>query len=604
MSMINSAVSHWGDSWAREWWSGSDGVVMVRTTYHRSVCDAAQWENSPAMARILIVDDRAINRRYVAQVLQLEGHEIFEAEQGEAALALATDRRPDLVITDLVMPVMDGIELTRRLRLARGLEHTKVMFFSAAYRPHAAHSAELGVSVVLSKPAEPQAIRHAVRRALEDGTTRERETATDVAPATRERLLEGRPATDRGSANVYGLLELALDLALERDLGAFLDLFCEGGRRIVGASAAALVLLDADGRGVRSVNASGLDEDTTRALRECPPQIDLWHGHWSSSGPIRLDDSAQPVGLPHALASATDLLVSPIGPVSGCQGVLLLVKGMDAFGKEEETLAAALAAQFSVLFELFEANEALKSRAEQLQAEVAQRRRAEHELSAFAQRLLDQEKETARRLALALHDELGQTLAALRLTLDAWLARDGTDPAREALMDRIDQLAGDANRQVRQTLMQLRPPLLDELGLASALDNDLKSRPEGAPGVDIRFEARPSARRLRWPAEVEYAAFMVAREAVGNALRHARASRVLVSLSGDEHHLELEVSDNGVGLPWPADRPSIGHLGLVGMRERALAIAAALSFDTPPDGGTRVRLRWPDEREPGSQGGL
>jgi signal transduction histidine kinase len=209
------------------------------------------------------------------------------------------------------------------------------------------------------------------------------------------------------------------------------------------------------------------------------------------------------------------------------------------------------------------------------------------ELTQLNRRLLDQQKRTNRHLAQSLNDELGQTLAALRLHWDAW--RGAPAEQRECMDERIANLIGLANRQVRGVLAELRPPLLEELGLAAAIDNEIRQHPgiDGEPRIELL--ASETTQHQRWPADIEYAVFMIAHEALLNALRHASARAITVRLDGDDIQLELAVSDDGCGLQAAAGP---GHLGLIGMRERALAIGAALRIDGRPGHGTMVALTW------------
>jgi signal transduction histidine kinase len=163
-----------------------------------------------------------------------------------------------------------------------------------------------------------------------------------------------------------------------------------------------------------------------------------------------------------------------------------------------------------------------------------------------------------------------------------------------SLMRRLDGLITDATRQVRQVLVDLRPPLLDEHGLAAALDNELRQRATLTGGVALQLDAARALQALRWPPEAEYAAFMIAREAVHNALLHARATAIRVALAGTAATFTLTVSDDGCGLPRGGALAAPGHLGMVGMRERALAIGAGLDVQSSPGKGTHVQLRWPD----------
>jgi len=227
-------------------------------------------------------------------------------------------------------------------------------------------------------------------------------------------------------------------------------------------------------------------------------------------------------------------------------------------------------------------------RAEQ---ELAQHRL---DLSDLTQRLMVQEKSLVRRIAQALHDQLGQTLAAIRLGFDAIVAAQGgqTMPAAAVQLRRVDALIDQAVREVRQVLMELRPPLLEEHGLVAALDNELRSRAPGHDDIDLRLEPHAAVVDLRWPPDVEYAAFMIAREAIANALRHAHAASIRVVLDGGPGSLRVEIVDDGDGMA-PSTAPARpGHLGMVGMRERAMAIDAQYGVHSRAGGGTQVCLQW------------
>ena len=233
--------------------------------------------------------------------------------------------------------------------------------------------------------------------------------------------------------------------------------------------------------------------------------------------------------------------------------------------------------------------------------DITQRRAAEKallssqlELSELTQRLLTQEQQTTRRIAQALHDHLGQTLAAARLNLDACITTHAAamPPDLQTQGRRIAALLDQAVREVRQVLVDLRPPLLEEQGLAAALDNEIGSRVPAAGQTDVLLEVGDGGFDKRWPADVAYAAFMVAREAVANARQHAGASLIRVVLEGSETSLRLNVIDNGRGVPEQLVNGRPGHLGMVGMRERAIAIGAQFQVEPAPLGGTSIGLHW------------
>lgn len=217
--------------------------------------------------------------------------------------------------------------------------------------------------------------------------------------------------------------------------------------------------------------------------------------------------------------------------------------------------------------------------------------RSQKELSALTARLMSQERVANQRIAQALHDQLGQQLGSARLYLDVVQAalENGEQVAPE-LVTRSVELVSGAITEVRHVLLDLRPPLLKEQGLAAALDNELRNSPAGGLGVRLLMDACEEVRCRRWPDQVEYAAFMIAREAIANAKQHAQARSVMVSLDGDVGFLCVRVEDDGLGIAVGACEGVPGHLGIVGMRERALAVGGLLSVRPRTGGGTLVDL--------------
>ena len=206
---------------------------------------------------------------------------------------------------------------------------------------------------------------------------------------------------------------------------------------------------------------------------------------------------------------------------------------------------------------------------------------------------LAQQRTTSQRVAQALHDQLGQTLAVARLNLDACLTRHAAALPGDltAQLEQLAQGLSHAVREVREVLVDLRPPGLEADGLTAALANEVQAHRQAR--LDVRLAVADGLAVQRWPDEVEYAVFMVAREAVANALLHGGGSRVHVLLDGAAGRLQLDVVDDGIGIPPSLRGGRPGHLGLVGMRERCLAIGASFALAAEPAGGTRVTLRWP-----------
>jgi len=120
------------------------------------------------MATVLVVDDHPANRDLVVTLLRYRGHTLLQAGDGAEALRIARAQHPDLVVTDLVMPVMDGYELVRELRSDPDLAETRVIFYTANYLREEAEpiAAALGVYDTVSKPATPERILAATDEAL------------------------------------------------------------------------------------------------------------------------------------------------------------------------------------------------------------------------------------------------------------------------------------------------------------------------------------------------------------------------------------------------------------------------------------------------------
>jgi signal transduction histidine kinase len=208
---------------------------------------------------------------------------------------------------------------------------------------------------------------------------------------------------------------------------------------------------------------------------------------------------------------------------------------------------------------------------------------------------LDATKEEERRsLSRELHDELGQTLTALKLRLQLGsgiAAGGGTSEEPLALVD-------DLISRVRRISVDLRPPLLDEVGLVSALRVYLEGQ-AALSGLAITLDAdEPGPELPRLPADVEITCFRLVQESVTNALRHARARRIEVRIARATDRLRLWIRDDGRGFaPATLDEAAArGHLGVVGMRERVRAREGQFGLTSAPGAGTTVEADLPAPR--------
>jgi PAS domain S-box-containing protein len=233
---------------------------------------------------------------------------------------------------------------------------------------------------------------------------------------------------------------------------------------------------------------------------------------------------------------------------------------------------------------------------EQAQREIDQRRRAEETLSAANQRLqalsrqlVEVQETERRRLALELHDELGQMLNSIKLSLDlipANPASESQEPLRRA-----QRLIGQLIQQVRQLALDLRPAMLDDLGLVPALKSFFR-RQTSQTGLQVNFE-NGVADNLRFASPVETAAYRIIQEGVTNVTRHAGVRFISVELQANDHTLSLKISDQGKGFDPTTLLTQPASTGLTGMRERARLLGGDLIVDSAPGAGTCLYANLP-----------
>ncbi|MEU9508740.1 histidine kinase [Micromonospora sp. NPDC048170] len=209
--------------------------------------------------------------------------------------------------------------------------------------------------------------------------------------------------------------------------------------------------------------------------------------------------------------------------------------------------------------------------------------RLEAERASSAASALSAQEAERRRVAQELHDEVGQTLTAVLLELKQ-VARHAPEPVRAQLVQ-VQETTRDSLDEIRRIARRLRPGVLEELGLTSAL-KALVTEVTGHTEVSVRQHLDADLPAL--DGEAELVIYRVAQEALTNTVRHARATTVELSLVRQPGHVQLRIRDDGRGIGDATE-----GAGVRGMRERALLIGAQLTVAPGPAGGTEVRLRVP-----------
>jgi PAS domain S-box-containing protein len=222
--------------------------------------------------------------------------------------------------------------------------------------------------------------------------------------------------------------------------------------------------------------------------------------------------------------------------------------------------------------------------------DVTDQKRAREALEKVSGQLIDAQEKERKRLARELHDDICQRLAMLSLKIEkvtrGW--GNGRTPVGDQL-EQIWQQCSALTGDVQALSHELHPSILDNLGLATAVKSFCREVSEQS-GVVVKFAARNLPDSV--PREVSLSVFRVVQEAVHNAIKYSGEKHLEVRLEGESEHLELEISDQGVGFD-AANTKNASGLGLVSMAERIYQVNGTFEIDSQLNAGTRIRARVP-----------
>ena len=227
--------------------------------------------------------------------------------------------------------------------------------------------------------------------------------------------------------------------------------------------------------------------------------------------------------------------------------------------------------------------------------DVTDRRRMEAEVRRLSARLVTIQEEERRRLARDLHDSVGQTLTGIKFLVEAALGDEWPEERRsgvQSLRALIPSIQ-EAVEEVRRISTELRPALLDDLGLLPTIDSLLRDAHRARPKITVEHDFKVTEARI--PKDLRTPIFRVLQEAVNNVLKHSQAARLVVSLEEVDQALHLRVRDDGIGF----DRHGLprGHgqwgSGLSSMQERAELAGGTFAISSSPGAGTTIDVVWP-----------
>ncbi|AEN09151.1 MULTISPECIES: GAF domain-containing sensor histidine kinase [unclassified Streptomyces] len=363
-------------------------------------------------------------------------------------------------------------------------------------------------------------------------------------------------------------------LAMSRhlEMSDVLKTIVASARELLDAEYAALGVPDDHGGFARFV-VDGVSDAQWKAIGPLPRQHGILAAMLSDATPQRLADvrtDPRFEGWPDAHPDMSDFLGLPIQDGDETIGALFLANkrcpkpsGGCGFTEADEELLGILAQHAAIAL----TNARLYERSRELT--IAEERS---------------------RLAHELHDAVSQKLFSLRLTAQAATALVDRDPARaKGELQQVAVLAAEAVEELRAAVVELRPAALDEDGLIATLRNQIRVL-DRAHAARVTFESS-GVRAL--PSAQEEALLRVAQEALHNALRHAEAAHVSVSLGRQGPAAVLRVVDDGSGFDVHTVRREGRHLGLVSMRHRAGSVGGRLTVVSEPGKGTTIQMEVP-----------
>jgi len=393
------------------------------------------------------------------------------------------------------------------------------------------------------------------------------------------------------------LLSAAVELTAPQTLEDVLQRIVEGAATVAGARYAALGVYGDDGRITAFVH-HGFDEATVARIGHLPEGFGLLGQVIVADRPVRLEsigDDSRSCGFPPGHPPMRSFLGLPVVRAGRRYGNLYLTERNDgaSFDDDDEAMVAALAAFAAAAVESAELVEAQRAGVEAKVERVAAEERSRVQRELLGRTIAAQETER-KRLSRDLHDDIGQALTSVLLGMRL-VEQSLTDPGVD--LDEVRRrsaelrdLVVDALRHARRLAFDLRPTVLDDIGLAPALERlaaEVSERSGLAVEVDVGLHNDE-----RLTPETETVVYRVVQEALANVTRHAQATQVSVTVTALGDRVRTLVEDDGGGFDASARSPR-GHLGLDGMDERARLVEGTLEVSSTPGHGTTVMLDVP-----------
>jgi PAS domain S-box-containing protein len=600
-----------------------------------------------ASQTILVVNDDPDHLDLMRVLLVKAGYRVLTAPDGREGVHLASTLNPELVISDVNMPVLDGIELCRRLRAEPGTRLLPIMLVSAE-RVGSASAVEglrAGADDYLEAPYDPVRMVAKVTRLLE------RKQGEEVLRASEERyrlLFENNPFpmwvydaetlrfldVNDAAVRQYGysrpeLLGMTIkEIRPPEEVPTLLDAVRGRGRYLNVSSIwthrkkdgtvfdaevtthaihfggrPAVIALAADVTERRRAEERLRHSERQLAEAQRLARIGNWEWDIRTNKVVWSDGLYRVFGLePQEFGATYEAFLERLHP-DDRQEVMGIIEGaLERPGPFIHYHRVILpGGSVRILHNRGEVSVGEDGRPVRMfgtEQDVTERRQAEEQLGrsneqlrALSVRLQAVREEASIRIAREIHDELGSALTGLKMDL-SWINKRLSGEGRTAVQQKLQsalELIDETVVKVRNISTELRPSVLDDLGLAAAIEWQAR---EFEKRTEIRCEIVSLHEDITFSPEKSTAVFRIFQEVLTNVSRHAHASRVEVRMTGRGGDLLLKVSDNGRGI----DEGKVAEatsLGLLGMRERAMIFGGQVEVTGAEGRGTTVTVRIP-----------
>ncbi|MEW6584299.1 MAG: response regulator [Nitrospirota bacterium] len=513
-------------------------------------------------AKILCVDDDPELLLIHSSILRHAGHEVLEATSGRDCLSVARQEHPDLILLDVMLPDINGVDVCKQIKTDPDLADTHVMLISGMEisSERQVYGLESGADGYVVRPIAGQELLARIQAMIR---------IKNAESALQQNLNQKKLILESVGEGIYGVNKDGITVFVNPAL-----------TKMTGYEAYELL-----GQNLHFVLRHSKPDGTPYDREECPILHTLKKGRtYKIADEVfwRKDGASFPV----------EYTSAPIVENGSVAGAVIVIRDIAKRKKAEEEVRKL---NEELERRVVERTYQLEAVIKELESEIIERRKAEDKLHTYAEqlqelskRLIDVQEAERRYIAQELHDEVGQALTGIKLAIDM-VIKMTSEPTGSCLVE-VQNLVQELLQRVRNMSLDLRPSMLDDLGLLAALFWHF-DRFTNQTNVKVKFRHEGLDGRFR--SEIETAAYRIVQEALTNVARHACVNEAFVFVSNIREALIIKIEDKGVGFVCETALNSGNTAGIRWMKERVAMLGGQLHIESSPGSGTLLTARIP-----------